>query len=640
MTEKVGQEPFAAPNVFGWFLPGYVNSDSLAAKNGLVSPGSSMLTSPLTIGMLNGESSLIRFGLTGCDAGWGSYYTARCSSQSPSTIREQNSDGWYTFTPTEPGKPTAVVDELALVLTADRLDEKTRGIIVHEYTQVLAEQPVVLDSTAATASTVTRAITLALDGMTNNTDDWNQCFSTKGKTTDQFLQIELGSNRSVSSVVITLRAESASASKGYRVVLSDGTVCVESASVYNGMVVRHPCPENSGVTWVRVERPGYTKDPLQLCEVEVRERAFSAEGVYEPDELQHTDALTLATEMILGSPGFRVSNVAAPTAEKRDVKGAKPGKGRPHTNLVTIFFNGGMDSYSLVVPLDGCHTRNDTTGVETPFDLYAEYATVRENLAIAKSHLLPIDATGQGQPCNTFGINDELAFFHELYQEGELALIGNIGALYQPTTKEEYENNAKGARPKGLFACVAPSCSPAPAAGTSPTAASPRHNHMQKAAESVSVTQSAGVLGKILSQLDAEPTAMRTSLYGFRGLNHMMTGGPLPPTTIDPRTGVLRYKRIYEMGPRIAKMTDNTSTSFHGELYSETVQRAMKTSEELVRALSQRNPTAEAAAHPPHPRPLNWQRSALWGKNRRPATAASTPAKRRAKGCGRRARAA
>jgi len=87
--------------------------------------------------------------------------------------------------------------------------------------------------------------------------------------------------------------------------------------------------------------------------------------------------------------------------------------------LVCIFLYGGNDSFNMIIP-------DSDNG-------YAAYQSTRQNMAIAKETLLPVT------PLNTltesYGFNPALAPIHELFNQGNLAVVNNIGALVEPTSK-------------------------------------------------------------------------------------------------------------------------------------------------------------------------------------------------------------
>ncbi len=90
--------------------------------------------------------------------------------------------------------------------------------------------------------------------------------------------------------------------------------------------------------------------------------------------------------------------------------------------LVSIFLFGGNDSNNLIVP-------NDSAG-------YQNYATIRANLALSQSSLLPIVTKTGKVP---YGLHPQLPGMQALFNSGQLALVANVGTLSQPVTRAQYQ---------------------------------------------------------------------------------------------------------------------------------------------------------------------------------------------------------
>jgi len=101
--------------------------------------------------------------------------------------------------------------------------------------------------------------------------------------------------------------------------------------------------------------------------------------------------------------------------------------------LVCIFLFGGNDSNNLIVP-------NDTAG-------YQNYATIRQNLALAQGSLLPIVAKTGKVP---YGLHPQLPGLQGLFNGGQLAVVANAGTLSQPLTQAQYKQGT-GSIPVNLF---------------------------------------------------------------------------------------------------------------------------------------------------------------------------------------------
>ncbi len=102
--------------------------------------------------------------------------------------------------------------------------------------------------------------------------------------------------------------------------------------------------------------------------------------------------------------------------------------------LVCVFLLGGVDSFNVLVPNEPAE--------------YADYATIRSNLALPQANLLSITDTQPGSG-RKFGIHPGMPEVRDLYNQGKLAFIPNIGSLIEPTDKTNYSNGAK--LPLGLF---------------------------------------------------------------------------------------------------------------------------------------------------------------------------------------------
>jgi uncharacterized protein (DUF1501 family) len=97
--------------------------------------------------------------------------------------------------------------------------------------------------------------------------------------------------------------------------------------------------------------------------------------------------------------------------------------------LVCVFLFGGNDANNMLVPFD-------TQG-------YANYASIRANLALAQNTLLPLT------PLPHFALHPSLPDVQSLFNSGAAALVANVGTLTQPTTRAEYL--AGSSVPSNLF---------------------------------------------------------------------------------------------------------------------------------------------------------------------------------------------
>ena len=103
----------------------------------------------------------------------------------------------------------------------------------------------------------------------------------------------------------------------------------------------------------------------------------------------------------------------------------------PAKSLVCLFLAGGADSFNMFVPIGNS---------------YNQYRTTRNDLAVAEEDLLEVNDSRQG----AFGFNALLGSFQEMYREGDLAVVSNVGPLLGPTVQADVGNLAL--LPESLFA--------------------------------------------------------------------------------------------------------------------------------------------------------------------------------------------
>jgi uncharacterized protein (DUF1501 family) len=104
-------------------------------------------------------------------------------------------------------------------------------------------------------------------------------------------------------------------------------------------------------------------------------------------------------------------------------------------SLVCIFLYGGNDGNNVVVP--------------TAASDYAQYAAVRDALALPQSSLLPLHplAATPGDS-REWGLHPSLAGLQGMFNGGRAALVGNVGPLLAPLTRDEYLNHSVAVPPQ------------------------------------------------------------------------------------------------------------------------------------------------------------------------------------------------
>jgi len=145
--------------------------------------------------------------------------------------------------------------------------------------------------------------------------------------------------------------------------------------------------------------------------------------------LKNTAACTLTGTAGLGSSVF--TNFAAQAA---DTSGYKA--------LVCLFFKGGLDCHDTVLPFDQAS--------------YDTYAAVRSPLldsypSRARDQLLALNPANAGDlGGRQFALPSQMSALHSLFEQGNAAIIGNVGPLIRPITRTDFENDILDL-PKRLF---------------------------------------------------------------------------------------------------------------------------------------------------------------------------------------------
>src|ERR1043166_486581 len=90
--------------------------------------------------------------------------------------------------------------------------------------------------------------------------------------------------------------------------------------------------------------------------------------------------------------------------------------------LVCIFMSGGNDGFNLLVPRSA--------------DAYQQYAGARGELAVDRSKLLAIHP--QTSDGNDYGVHPSCKGIQQLFNDGKLSFVANVGPLVEPVTRAQY----------------------------------------------------------------------------------------------------------------------------------------------------------------------------------------------------------
>ncbi|MEE9322716.1 MAG: DUF1501 domain-containing protein [Granulosicoccus sp.] len=95
--------------------------------------------------------------------------------------------------------------------------------------------------------------------------------------------------------------------------------------------------------------------------------------------------------------------------------------------LVCVYLEGGNDSFNMFVPSSASE--------------HADYATARQFIAIPREQLLPV-SPGSYSDGASYGFHPSMVRSRDLFDQGVMALVANVGTLIHPITQEQYVSRA------------------------------------------------------------------------------------------------------------------------------------------------------------------------------------------------------
>ena len=500
-----------------FYKPEYQPAGKIGTQN-MALPEAELLTSPLTIALLNSFHSLIDLGLTSCAGGLShdGGLPVRCipSLFGPAAIRAAGL-GPLALPVPEARTATSIVAQLDLLLTGGRLSEQTRVrrtvnpirfgnscllccVSSHRFEFAWPSEQTFIVDTVQLAHFDDMYIVANSAGVVNPTNDRDNghsptcvgalnmhdvvcCSSERGNHGD--MQYGVGHRfSSCAEVTIPLFAGNWVA-EGF--AACDDNHCRNQACVND---LNH-----GDATEI------CAADNARLCtqgEIEASCTAYNGcanRNVWTSTPCsvdQSEEAQRLAAKLIIGSAEFRTQSDNRTRANMRPDAPVIISQNRSYRATVMIYADGGMDSANHLIPLDGC-------AADQPLQGYDHYALNRgPEMALPRNTLLPIAVPEGTQPCTTFGLHPLLAGLKQMYDDGNAMYIANIGNLIEPITKEQFR--AKSRRiPSGLFG----------------------HNTQISQAQSVEAQNpgAKGVLARIADALTSQPDPYKTGTYSMSG---------------------------------------------------------------------------------------------------------------------------
>lgn len=121
----ISQGTYEQPSVFNYYLPEFTPPGPIGGS-GLYSPETQILSGAAITNLLDGMFRMVKNGLDDCDAGFANYGPLSCERTDGETSSSLGALGYTN----ESGSHQEVLDDLAITLTANRLDKAKRDLIL------------------------------------------------------------------------------------------------------------------------------------------------------------------------------------------------------------------------------------------------------------------------------------------------------------------------------------------------------------------------------------------------------------------------------------------------------------------------------------------------------------------------------
>ena len=558
LQSKIGQDMFQTPSVFNFYDPDYSPPGTIS-DNLLYSPEAQLLTPPYTIEFLNFMLSTIDQGMGQCNNGLAELTTplysanglnmykhhvpssSGCSYQygqtaatyeGPGATSVSRADGFLTFYPSD---SAAGLDEMDLVLTGGRLSSANKAYIQEQYDSLStvldgpshmtafgaglnhAESACELDSTPHELSCCADTQEA---GFGNKCSSW----TTANNVAPVYGISNLPGYGCVHDSTHDEAVELCAA--------IGGRLCTE-AEILGGCVYATGC----GHSWDHLHTSTECPDPVP-------------------------NAVKVAQKLIIGAPEYHLSGKNILLDDVRPEVPPIPNLGREFKAIVLVYLAGGHDSWSMLVPHSNCPLK----------DMYAEYESVRTSAAIALNNLLEIEVPVDTQPCSTFGVHYKLPNYKQLYDDGDMLFVANIGTLLEPTTAQTIADGS-AALPYDLFS----------------------HLTQSRQAQNVHAQQTGakGVLGRMVEALTMGDSPFATRSFSITG-NHLAVQGSMPAVQVHQGVGIPQLSNFAANSPGYFYMSATESAGLFAETFAAQLQNTLETTDAMGALLGNGGPAEQA----------------------------------------------
>lgn len=292
------------------------------------------------------------------------------------------------------------------------------------------------------------------------------------------------------------------------------------------------------------------------------------ENIYKATEgeVQDDIAWKRGLQLMLSTPEFHSTNMLDSIPQAR-TKRKTTSRGIPlesgYKAVIHLVLRGGCDSFNMLVPHPSCSKTSSS------------YKETRGTIALLDDDILDLGGDTSGQPCDRFGLHSELSLLKDLYDDGDLAFLANVGVMTKPVDKTNYRDDTE----TSLFA----------------------HNAMQEEVDKLDPFNSArgtGTLGRIADKVFSQGyrvgrTTVESSSKNLAG----RSSSPPPVFTLD-QSGVVPLAEIDLSSPAANEIISVLNGQFggnrsgvYGELWSSLLQRSQNQTEQTYYLLQSNTDT-------------------------------------------------
>lgn len=127
--------------------------------------------------------------------------------------------------------------------------------------------------------------------------------------------------------------------------------------------------------------------------------------------------VNISQQLVLTTPEFHSTNIIRKTGIQRAVPAPLPMSNNTYKAIVYILFNGGCDSFNMLVPYTCSYKTDNMT-------LWDEYVGLRQEVALTRDTLKMLNRTLTNQACETFAVHPKLETAQKLFNDGDLLFFG------------------------------------------------------------------------------------------------------------------------------------------------------------------------------------------------------------------------